>query len=101
MLLRSVVFDASTAGALLSLVERHPTWIGAFGPDTHVLPWAAMLLPGFPGDSSINAVLWLDFLTNPPDTLLAKVGSGTMLASIEARAPLLDPEVMKLAMPAP
>ena len=44
--------------------------------------------------------MWLDFLTYLPDNLLVKVDRGTMLASIEARAPYLDREVMELALPA-
>src|SRR6266568_1389618 len=89
------------AGADLPLVERHLTWFGALGPDAHVLAWATGLLNGFPGDSSLNRVLWLDFLTYLPDNLLVKVDRGTMLASIEARAPYLDREVMELALAAP
>jgi len=89
------------AGADLPLVERHLTWFGALGPDAHVLAWATGLLNGFPGDSSLNRVLWLDFLTYLPDNLLVKVDRGTMLASIEARAPYLDRAVMELALPAP
>jgi asparagine synthase (glutamine-hydrolysing) len=89
------------AGAELPLVERHLTWFGALGPDARVLAWAGGLLNGFPGDASLNRVLWLDFLTYLPDNLLVKVDRGTMLASIEARAPYLDREVMELALPAP
>ena len=89
------------AGAELPLVERHLTWFGALGPDARVLAWAGGLLSGFPGDASLNRVLWLDFLTYLPDNLLVKVDRGTMLASIEARAPYLDREVMELALPAP
>src|SRR5207245_8482563 len=89
------------AGAELPLVRRHLTWFGALGPDERVLAWAGGLLSGFPGDSSLNRVLWLDFLTYLPDNLLVKVDRGTMLASIEARAPYLDREVMELALPAP
>ncbi len=89
------------AGADLPLVERHLTWFGALGPDARVLAWAAGLVNGFPGDSWLNRVLWLDFLTYLPDNLLVKVDRGTMLASIEARAPYLDREVMELALPAP
>ena len=44
-------------------------------------------------------MLWLDFLTYLPDNLLVKVDRGTMLASIEARAPYLDREVLELALP--
>ncbi len=89
------------AGADRPLIERHLTWFGALGPDARVLAWAGGLLNGFPGDSSLNRVLWLDFLTYLPDNLLVKVDRGTMLASIEARAPYLDREVMELALPAP
>src|SRR2546426_5555845 len=89
------------AGADRPLIERHLTWFGALGPDARVLAWAGGLLNGFPGDSSLNRVLWLDFLTYLPDNLLVKVDRGTMLASIEARAPYLDREVMQLALPAP
>src|SRR5690348_8328343 len=89
------------AGAELPLVERHLTWFGALGPDTRVMAWADALLKGFPGESSLNRVLWLDFLTYLPDNLLVKVDRGTMLASIEARAPYLDREVMELALAAP
>jgi len=49
----------------------------------------------------LNRLLWLDFLSYLPDNLLAKVDRGTMLASIEARAPYLDREVMELALPLP
>ncbi len=88
-------------GADLPLVERHLTWFGALGPDARVLAWAAGLVNGFPGDPSLNRLLWLDFLSYLPDNLLVKVDRGTMLASIEARAPYLDREVMELALPAP
>src|SRR6266566_2649888 len=89
------------AGAELPPVERHLTWFGALGPDAHVMAWADGLLRGFPRDASLNRVLWLDFLTYLPDNLLVKVDRGTMLASIEARAPYLDREVMELALAAP
>src|SRR5205823_1989043 len=59
------------------------------------------LLRGYPPGASLNRVLWLDFLTYLPDNLLVKVDRGTMLASIEARAPYLDREVMELALAAP
>src|SRR5439155_1101879 len=71
------------------------------GPDDRVMAWADGLLRGFPPGASLNRVLWLDFLTYLPDNLLVKVDRGTMLASIEARAPYLDREVMELALAAP
>src|SRR5207302_3373081 len=55
----------------------------------------------FPDGPPLNRLVWLDFLSYLPDNLLAKVDRGTMLASIEARAPYLDREVMELALPAP
>jgi len=48
----------------------------------------------------LNQLLWLDFQSYLPDNLLVKVDRGTMLASIEARAPYLDREVLELALPA-
>jgi len=89
------------AAAELPPLERHLTWFGALGPDARTVAWARGVLDGFPGDASLNRLLWLDFLSYLPDNLLAKVDRGTMLASIEARAPYLDREVMELALPLP
>ena len=89
------------AAAQLPPLERHLTWFGALGPDARTVAWATGLLDQFPGDPSLNRLLWLDFLSYLPDNLLAKVDRGTMLASIEARAPYLDREVMELALPLP
>src|SRR2546427_10789591 len=89
------------AGAELPLVERHLTWFGALGPDARVLAWAGGLLNGFPGDSSLNRVLWLDFLTYLPGNLLVKVDRGPLPAAKEARAPYLDREGKQPAAPAP
>jgi asparagine synthase (glutamine-hydrolysing) len=60
----------------------------------------AARLAGFPETDPLNLILWLDFLTYLPDNLLVKVDRATMLASIEARAPYLDRELMELALPA-
>src|SRR5207302_10231865 len=57
--------------------------------------------PAFPKAVPLNAILWLVFLSCLPDNFLVKVDRGTMLASIEARAPYLDREVMELVLPAP
>ena len=89
------------AAAELPPLERHLTWFGALGPDARTVAWANGLLDRFPGEPSLNRLLWLDFLSYLPDNLLAKVDRGTMLASIEARAPYLDREVMELALPLP
>ena len=87
------------AAAELPPLERHLTWFGALGPDAGTVAWANGLLDRFPGEPSLNRLLWLDFLSYLPDNLLAKVDRATMLASIEARAPYLDREVMELALP--
>ena len=91
------------AAAELSALERQLTWFGALGPDAVTVAWATDLLGAFPAahPPSLNRVLWLDFLSYLPDNLLVKVDRGTMLASIEARAPYLDREVMELVLPAP
>jgi asparagine synthase (glutamine-hydrolysing) len=87
------------AGAERPAVERHLAWFGALGPSPAIAADMERLLDGFP-DDPVNRVLWLDFLTYLPDNLLVKVDRGTMLASIEARAPYLDRAVLELALPA-
>jgi len=91
------------AAAELSPLERQLTWFGALGPDAVAVAWATDLLSAFPAapPPSLNRLLWLDFVSYLPDNLLVKVDRGTMLASIEARAPYLDREVMELVLPAP
>ena len=82
-------------------LERHLTWFGALGATPAAVGLGAERLAGFPTDDPLNQMLWLDFLTYLPDDLLVKVDRATMMASIEARAPFLDREVMELALPAP
>ena len=89
------------AAADLPVLERHLAWFGALGPSPEATAWAEGLLRGFPADPSLNRVLWLDFCSYLPDNLLVKVDRGTMLASIEARAPFLDRRVLELVLPAP
>jgi len=90
------------AGAERPALERHLHWFGALGPEEggRVLPELACKLTPFPRADPLNRLLWLDFITYLPDNLLVKVDRGTMLASIEARAPYLDREVMELVLPA-
>jgi len=96
--------------AELPWLDRHLTWFGALGPGggagrgreaAKTVPDVACQLTAFPHDDPLNRILWLDFLTYLPDNLLVKVDRGTMLASIEARAPYLDRQVMELVLPAP
>ena len=87
------------AGAEQPALERHVAWFGALGPTPELTAELTQLLDGFPDDPA-NRMLWLDFLTYLPDNLLVKVDRSTMLASIEARAPFLDREVLELVLPA-
>ena len=91
------------AAADRPLLERHLAWFGALGPDAAGgdVEAIAAKLRGFPEGDPLNRVLWLDFVTYLPDNLLVKVDRGTMLASIEARAPFLDRRVLELVLPAP
>jgi len=82
-------------------LHRHVRWFGALGPGPQALAELGARLAAFPATDDINRALWLDFVTYLPDNLLAKVDRGTMLASIEARAPYLDRHVVELVLPAP
>jgi asparagine synthase (glutamine-hydrolysing) len=84
----------------LPWMERHLTWLGAVAIDEGVIAELACKLDRFPHDDPMNRVMWFDFLTYLPDDLLVKVDRATMLASVEARAPFLDREVMELVLPA-
>lgn len=102
--------------AALPMVDRHLEWFGAGGLsalDGLLGPAAAPVRDAaraelarrgeeaaVPGDP-LAGILLLDFLTYLPDDLLTKVDRATMLASIEARAPFLDREVMELALALP
>jgi len=81
-------------------LERHLTWLGAMTIEDGVSTELAGKLDRFPNDP-LNRVMWFDFLTYLPDDLLVKVDRATMLASVEARAPFLDREVMELVLPVP
>ena len=83
------------------LLERHIAWFGALGPSPESVTAFDALLLEFPDRPGLDRVLWADFLTYLPDNLLVKVDRGTMLASIEARAPFLDREVLELVLPVP
>ena len=82
-------------------LERHLTWLGAMAIEDGVVAELACKLDRFPHDDPLNRVMWFDFLTYLPDDLLVKVDRATMLASVEARAPFLDREVMELVLPGP
>ena len=89
------------AATELPWLERHLTWLGAMQIDDGVIAELACKLDRFPHGDPLNRVMWFDFLTYLPDDLLVKVDRATMLASVEARAPYLDREVMELVLPGP
>src|SRR5438094_283723 len=89
------------AATELPWLERHLTWLGAMKIDDGVIRELAAKLDHFLHDDPLNRVMWFDFLTYLPDDLLVKVDRATMLASVEARAPYLDREVMELVLPGP
>jgi len=89
------------ASSELPWVERHLTWLGAFAIEDGVVDELAVKLEPFPAGDPLNRAMWFDFLTYLPDDLLTKVDRATMLASVEARAPFLDREVMELVLPLP
>src|SRR5436190_1592763 len=97
-----VTADDTALRRALDVVTEHlaePVGDPALLP-TYLLAVAAKLR-GFPEGDPLNRALWLDFVTYLPDNLLVKVDRGTMLASIEARAPFLDRRVLELVLPAP
>ena len=53
------------------------------------------------GASRLDVMLEVDVLTYLPDDLLVKMDIATMAHSLEARSPLLDPEVMEFAAALP
>jgi asparagine synthase (glutamine-hydrolysing) len=98
------------------VVDRHFEWFGALGPAAlggllgpaaaPAIEAARAELARRGADAAVKGdplagILLLDFLTYLPDDLLTKVDRATMLASIEARAPFLDREVMELALALP
>lgn len=89
------------ASSELPWLERHLHWLGAVAIEEGVADELAGKLEPFPAADPLNRILWFDFLTYLPDDLLTKVDRATMLASVEARAPFLDREVMELVLPLP
>lgn len=92
-------------------LERHHVWFGSIHPE--LLP--RLLSPGLLGflgeaaaaapfgaarpgrelPDSLSELLYTDFRLYLQDDLLTKVDRATMLASLEARAPFLDDELMQ------
>lgn len=95
------------------LIERHHTWFGSIHPDRH----STILAPQFndlldqddpfgSARSRINGahfpdslaeLLYADFTLYLQDDLLTKIDRSTMLASLEARTPFLDHDLVEFA----
>jgi len=97
-------------------MRRHLEWFGALGVEglpgmlgpagaaglgTALAELEQRSAEAIEGREVLDGALLFDFLTYLPDDLLTKVDRATMLASIEARAPFLDREMMELALALP
>jgi len=101
------------AAAERDTLERHHLWFGSLGPETleGVLspglrellrdddPFGAARerLAGRDLPDELSRLLYTDFTMYLQDDLLTKVDRATMLASLEARAPFLDHELVEFA----
>ena len=82
-------------------IERHLAWFGTgLSPSVYKLGADLPDLPPAGGDALAGAML-LDYRTYLRDNLLVKVDRGTMLSSVEARAPFLDRDVTRFALSLP
>jgi asparagine synthase (glutamine-hydrolysing) len=98
-------------GAGLPWRERHERWFGTGlgspllagrGAGAGSLAGWGEEAGGFAaGGDEVSAAMRLDYETALPERLLVKIDRATMLASLEARAPFLDPEVTRAGLAAP
>lgn len=89
-LLKRFVSDAERDWA-----ERHLRWFGTG------LPMRPLPDVQSEGDDPLTGAMLLDYRSYLRDNLLVKVDRGTMLSSVEARAPFLDRDVTKFALSLP
>jgi asparagine synthase (glutamine-hydrolysing) len=101
------------AAAERDTMERHHLWFGSFGPaageavlapeivsllrDDDPFAAAKARLAGRELPDELTRLLYTDFTMYLQDDLLTKVDRATMLASLEARAPFLDHELVEFA----
>jgi asparagine synthase (glutamine-hydrolysing) len=98
---------AKVAKILLSPADparRRQQWVANFTPEARARLLAAPVLdaePPAPADGSLAAQLLLDFRSWLVDDVLMKVDKTTMAASLEARVPFLDHDVVDWALGLP
>jgi asparagine synthase (glutamine-hydrolysing) len=87
---------------------RHVAWFGALGPEAAAFSargstpdyeplWSRLPAPAHP----VKQAMLFDLVTYLAENLFTKVDRATMLASVEARAPFMDRELMELALRQP
>ena len=85
-------------------IERHLSWFGT-GLSDEVFVNKPLGLPDMPqapeGRDALTGAMLVDYRSYLRDNLLVKVDRGTMLSSVEARAPFLDRGVSKFALSLP
>lgn len=98
-------------GAEEAMPDRHFYWMGAINRDARrellgdgdggADPWGLRWVPPPPSDEPATVAQWLDFHTYLAEGVLAKVDRASMMASLEARVPLLSPGLVRLAFSIP
>jgi asparagine synthase (glutamine-hydrolysing) len=98
-------------GAEEPMPDRHFFWMGAFNREAKreligaraegSEPWGLDWVPPSPSREPATTAQWLDFHTYLAEGVLAKVDRASMMASLEARVPLLAPSLVRLAFSLP
>jgi asparagine synthase (glutamine-hydrolysing) len=93
-------------GAALPLPERHTRWMGSFGAEQRASVLAPDVRAALAGDdvtgepppaglSALDQVLYLDMTQYLEGDILVKTDRASMMASLEARVPLLNADVVE------